>query len=504
MGMDPANFVPLRVPRQPARTARTTRLTHACVINVGYPTRTNGRGTVDVPEMAVGAATLPLLVALLRLERPDCKIRMWDEIGTPVDFDYVDGLPRESTLMLLSVRTNLAYEARELGRRLMAMGFAVVMGGPHASACLDETASYANAAVHGEAEIHLPKVIEAFEAGGFDAATLPGLKFKSDETYDLARSPLPESHLYRHSRRYMNPGVLEFSRGCQFRCDFCASNNLYTNALRHKTVGQVLTEIGRLPEYPGGFRAWFFGDDNFANSHPRAKELALAIGRHYPKARWGCAMTIASANDGDLLDALTAGGMRYVFVGFDSIVQESLTETHKTLASAKRFSPLVAALKQRGIFIVAALVFGFDSDRPNVFHRTLAWALESGVDVLNLNVLRPYPSSPLYPRFRKEGRLFHDPWWLQPFETRLAMVHGMTANVSGVMTTFQPRHMSARELAEGTLWVGQQFYRLRNTIPRLVRNMKSIPTLVVDALTDYFYAREYKSFHPIATPRSVT
>jgi hypothetical protein len=78
----------------------------------------------------------------------------------------------------------------------------------------------------------------------------------------------------------------------------------------------------------------------------------------------------------------------------------------------------------------------------------------------------------------------------------------MTANVSGVMTTFQPRHMSARELAEGTLWVGQQFYRLRNTIPRLVRNMKSIPTLVVDALTDYFYAREYASFHPIAMPES--
>lgn len=490
----------IRTSKRPATAPPRARLTHACVINVSYPTRLNGRGAVDVPEMTVGAATLPLLVSLVRRLRPDCRIRMWDEIGTPIDFDHVDGLPRETTLMLLSVRTNLAYEARELGRRLRGMGFAVVMGGPHVSACLDEVASYSNAAVHGEAENHLAQVIEAFEARAFDAATLPGLQFKSSQVLDLETSPIPERGLYRHSRTYMHPGVLEFGRGCQFRCSFCASNNLYTDTLRHKSVGQVLAEIATLPEHPGGFRFWFFGDDNFGSSHPRAKELARAIGRRYPKARWGSAMTIASANDGELLDALAAGGMRYVFIGFDSVVQESLAETRKTLARTKHFSPLVAELKKRGIFIVAAIVFGFDADRPDVFRRTLDWALESGVDVVNLNVLRPYPSSPMYPQLREEGRLLADPWWLQPFEERLAMVHGLTANVSGVMTAFRPRHMSPLQLAEGTLWVGQEFYRLKNTLPRLIRNTSSLPTMVVDALTNYFYAREYRSYAPIAAP----
>lgn len=490
----------IRTPIRRRTAGRGARLTHACVINVSYPSCANGRGRLDVPEMSVGAATLPLLVALIRRQRPGCRIRMWDEIGTPIDFDYVDGLPRETTLMLLSVRTNLAHEARALGRRLMGMGFAVVMGGPHVSARLAEVAGYSNAAVHGEAELHLAGVIEAFEAGAFDATTLPGLTFQSSQDLDITTSPIPERWLYRHSRGYMHPGVLEFGRGCQFRCSFCASNNLYTDKLRHKAVAQVLAEIATLPEHPGGSRFWFFGDDNFASSHARAKELAGAIGRRYPRARWGSAMTIASANDGELLDALAAGGMRYVFIGFDSVVQESLAETQKTLARARHFSPLVAELKKRGIFVVAALVFGFDADRPDVFRRTLGWALESGVDVVNLNVLRPYPSSPMYPQLRAEGRLLADPWWLQPFEERLAMVHGLTANVSGVMTTFQPRHMSPRELAEGTLWVGQEFYRLKNALPRIARNMTSLPTLVVDALTSYFYAREYRSYVPVAPP----
>jgi radical SAM superfamily enzyme YgiQ (UPF0313 family) len=476
------------------------RLSHVCVINVSYPTKLNHRGTVEVPEMKVGAATLPLLASLVRRARPDCQIRMWDEIGTAIDFEYIDGLPRETTLMLLSVRTNLAFEARALAQRFNREGFAVVMGGPHASACLDEVATYSNAAVHGEAETHLPNVLDAFEAHAFDATTLPGLKFKSNEDCDLTRSPVPERWLYRHSDTIMHPGVLEFGRGCQFRCTFCASNNLYTNSLRHKSVEQVLAEIATLPEYPGGFRTWFFGDDNFASSHLRAKELARAIGRRYPRSIWGVAMTIGSANDGDLLDALAEGGMRYAFIGFDSVVQESLTMAQKTLARASHFSPLVAQLKRRGIFVIAALVFGFDEDKPDVFARTLNWAIESGVDVLNLNVLRPYPSSPLYTRFRESGRLFHDPWWLQSFETRLQMVHGITANVSGVMTTFRPKHMSARQLAEGTLWVGQEFYNLHRTGARLLHNMKSIPTLVVDALTNYFYAREYKSYVPVAPP----
>jgi hypothetical protein len=81
---------------------------------------------------------------------------------------------------LLSVRTSLAYESREIARQFQALGFAVVTGSPHVSACLDEVVTYANAAVHGEAELHMPSIIAAFEAGALRATTLPGLRFRSN------------------------------------------------------------------------------------------------------------------------------------------------------------------------------------------------------------------------------------------------------------------------------------------------------------------------------------
>ena len=72
----------ITLPRKADRPCATRRLTHAVIVNVSYPTRANGRGTLEVPEMHVGAATLPLLAALVRRKRPDCRIRAYDEITT--------------------------------------------------------------------------------------------------------------------------------------------------------------------------------------------------------------------------------------------------------------------------------------------------------------------------------------------------------------------------------------------------------------------------------------
>lgn len=105
------------------------KLTNAILINISYPTLINKRGAILIPEMPIGAATLPLVASLIHQYRPDCEICIYDEIGTPVDFDYIDGLTRENTLILMSVRTTLAYEALQMSGKFREMGFAIVMGG---------------------------------------------------------------------------------------------------------------------------------------------------------------------------------------------------------------------------------------------------------------------------------------------------------------------------------------------------------------------------------------
>lgn len=491
---------PAKPPRKhQALPAGGKTLRHAIIINVAYPTPHNGRGKYNVPEMPIAAVTLPLLAAITRSLRPDCNIRIYDELGTPVDMDYVDGLPREETLIMLSVRTTLAYEARMMALRFQGMGFAVVMGGPHVSSCIEEVVQYANAAVHGEAEIHLPGVISAFESGNIKAATLPGLAFKVDYNCDLTASPAPELHLYCHSRSYMYPAVLEFSRGCQYRCSFCASTNLYARERSYKTPAQVLGEIAMLPVI-GGARNWFFGDDNFTTSHARTRELCAAIAREFPDAKWGCSITASATHDLKLLDALAQAGCRYVFVGFDSILQTSLDATLKGNSKAHEHVRSIAELRKRGIFVVGALIFGFDTDHKTVFRDSLSWALASGVDTINLNVIRPYPNTPNYAELQKAGRLLHDPWWMQPQEVRMSMVNNNTYNMAGVMTTFKPKNMTAGELTDGTLWVGQEFYRLKRMAARVTKRWQDPVQMFWEASINHAYRAEYRSHRAVHDP----
>lgn len=150
--------------------------------------------------------------------------------------------------------------------------------------------------------------------------------------------------------------------------------------------------------------------------------------------------------------------------------------------------------------MIAGLVFGFDNDTMDVFKYNLDWALESGVDAINLNILRPYPNSPIYKNLLKEGRMLYEKWWLEPFETRLKMVHNLTYNMSGVMTTYKPKYMSPRDLTEGVLWLGQEFYKYNRSIIRLLKNKKEWSTLIMDAATVYFYSKEYKSHSKAKNP----
>ena len=57
-----------------------------------------------------------------------------------------------------------------------------------------------------------------------------------------------------------------------------------------------------------------------------------------------------------------------------------------------------------------SFVFGMDERRPDVFERTVAWAVEQGIETATFHILTPYPGTALFPRMEAEGRLLHHDW----------------------------------------------------------------------------------------------
>src|ERR1019366_4306082 len=62
--------------------------------------------------------------------------------------------------------------------------------------------------------------------------------------FDLAEAPLPAFELLDPER--YNRLTVQISRGCPFRCEFCASSVLLSPSYRQKPLAKVLAEIRKI------------------------------------------------------------------------------------------------------------------------------------------------------------------------------------------------------------------------------------------------------------------
>ena len=57
-----------------------------------------------------------------------------------------------------------------------------------------------------------------------------------------------------------------------------------------------------------------------------------------------------------------------------------------------------------------SFVFGMDGDGPDVFDRTVEWAVEHGIETATFHIMTPYPGTALYDRMAAQDRLLHRDW----------------------------------------------------------------------------------------------
>jgi hypothetical protein len=77
-------------------------------------------------------------------------------------------------------------------------------------------------------------------------------------------------------------------------------------------------------------------------------------------------------------------------------------------------------LARRNVYAITSFIFGLDNDTPGVADRTLA-ELKQWPPVLPVfGQITPYPSTPLYERLKREGRLTRPQHWLDFAAFRMA------------------------------------------------------------------------------------
>jgi len=398
------------------------------------------------------------------------EVEVQDEAVREIDFDY------PADMVGISVMTCYAPRAYQLAAEFRKRGVPVVLGGVHPTYCPDEALQHCDAIVTGEAEESWPRLVDDFEAGRMQR------HYKMEQFPPLDRYKPPRVELLSEDA-YMTRQCTFTTRGCHFDCEFCSVSPFNGKSTRRRPVAEVVAEIQRVKgwvceELVGrmgrssmleAFKIaakirfgiedgsiFAFVDDLHNSNRAYCRELWAAL--KPLNIKWGCQSTLFLGDDAEMVKLAAESGCVSVFVGLESIFEESLGETHKPFNKVKKFEEEIKMFHDHGIMVNPGIVFGFDNDDESVFERTVEFLIKNHCELAYFNVLTPLPGTPLQARYEADGRIFDRNW----------------AHYDGKHVTFRPTRMTPEQLQEGFYWAQHTFYSLPNIWKRISNTSQRI------------------------------
>jgi radical SAM superfamily enzyme YgiQ (UPF0313 family) len=335
--------------------------------------------------------------------------------------------------------------ASKLNRRTM-------IGGPYASSEPQALLPLADHVVVGEPDEIFPEIAADLERGS--ARRL----YTIAEKPDVSRTPVPRFDLLALDKYTLMS--VQFSRGCPFTCEFCDIITIYGRRPRTKSPAQLTGELDALLRL-GWRKDVFVVDDNFIGNHKAALELAQELEQWQRRNRYPFAFfteaSIDLATRPALLDAMVKANFCRVFIGIESPSAESLKETKKFQNLRRDPLDSIRLIQQHGLWVMGGFIVGFDSDPPDIFGRQIEFVERAAVPWAMAGMLQAPPTTPLYERMKKEGRLLEnnpEPSNFDPpnFQTVLPLHELLEGTKRMLLTLYDPRRFYERVLDSLERW----------------------------------------------------
>jgi len=327
-------------------------------------------------------------------ESPDAAFRVALEAHKPKLVAVVEDSFNFLTKMCTTVNRELAFR---MAAAAVEAGTPAVANGSDAT---DRPAAYRDAGfaavITGEVEQALEDAARFYvrgEAGHTEPrAPIEDLDTLPDATWDLI-----DTSAYRaawknsHGRFSIN---LVSSRGCPFRCNWCAKPVFGSN-YRHRSPERVAQEMSRVKRDLGAEHIWF-ADDIFALSPHWTYEFADAVDR------LDAAVPFKMQSRCDLMTRETVGALRRsgceeVWMGAESGAQHILDAMDK----GTRVEHIYEArenLRRHGIRAGFFLQFGYPGETWEDIERTVQMVRETAPDDIGVSVSYPLPGTKFYAR----------------------------------------------------------------------------------------------------------
>jgi radical SAM superfamily enzyme YgiQ (UPF0313 family) len=364
-----------------------------------FPNYINREKFGDPSDPPLGIA---YIAAVLRNE--GYKVSIIDANAENLSDDNIIELLKQNDTKIVAISCNyspLHNPTITLSERIKTeFNIPIIVGGNHATAMAEKilSSSYAiDYIVLGEGERTVLNLVKALE-NNTPLNQILGVAFREDGKVcrtpdaplieDLDQIPDPAYDLLP-MKKYNRYNIIT-SRGCPFKCTYCASNIVFRRRVRYRSPIRVLDEIEFLIK-KFGLKHFWFSDDTFTTNTNYTISLLDEMQKRSLKITWSC-LTRIDVVKRETLEKMKKSGCSYISYGIESGNQHILDEIGKNITTKEILEALNlthdVGIPQYGFFIV-----GFPGETRNSIMDDFKLIMESKLDGAAFNILIPLPGT---------------------------------------------------------------------------------------------------------------
>jgi radical SAM superfamily enzyme YgiQ (UPF0313 family) len=364
------------------------------------------------PQLGVG-----YLAAYLRAKIPGIQIGL-SYLSDDIESDIERSKPH---IIAISSTSRYFLTLQEIAGRLKEkFKLPIIWGGVHITIAPHELPRFVDVGVLGEGEETLMELLQCFDSTGFQGLEkVKGIVYHQNgslvktekrlfiEPLDVI--PHPDTKLFRVPWSKQHRAVIMTSRGCPFKCRFCASS-LFWDRTRLHTPEYVVAEMEQLVSSYNITEILIYDDFFTINKQRVARIVELIKGN--PLLR-GLTFECLSRVDNftkQLAVQLKEMGVTKISFGMESGCQETLNYLKNKTITLEQIRRAVAIAKAQGIEAVGTFVIGSPFETAADIEETLAFIKSLHLDSVQITVATPFPGTQLWEDGKRLGKIKDDTW----------------------------------------------------------------------------------------------
>ncbi len=309
--------------------------------------------------------------------------------------------------------------AKKYAQLAYERGVPVVIGGVHISFLPHTLTSHMTVGCIGEGEVTIVDLMQLYlNENGLPVDKLcdiPGIVFHEEEgrvkltsprsmCHDLDVLPIPDFALVKPSAH----AYLFTSRGCPYRCNFCASSRFW-NEVRFFSAERVVNEVEILiNQYNVSFISFF--DDLFVANKKRFFRIIDILEQKglIGKVKFSCSLRANTVNE-EIVKGLKRMGVASVGMGLESGNQRVLEWLKGSGITIDHNRQAVSLLNKYGIMPNASFVIGSPDETRAEILETLRFVKKINPGLFDVYVLTPFPGTPVWDLALAKGLVSEGP-----------------------------------------------------------------------------------------------